>query len=442
MKNRERKQPYHPDWNFVLKNTARYSLMTVALITLAPFFGQISSQAGPYYDKLIQLNEVISQNPLGLYILNSIKQFAYILSSGIPQYHIEGPPTVPIAQLVHTLAVVGSPIEHVIENALTSKREKRKLEGVEPVRKKESPKHVLIGPSQVISDLAQQLFEDKPKKRKKPVVAISTKGIPARYGQEIDYYFEASDSNAILDTFPTKDSREFIEFAGIDRADEITVVCFNPDNAIFYGSQTNADIGPDFVSTLIRNIAIAHPGKLKGKKINVIFNETKIFAKTTEIEEELKALSNEYGFIFNPIKPEKQIIDKIKSEVNEIQVKTEAKKKLALVGQGNRDEDRLMLERFYRTLSEIDKNNIEVTFISNEQAMNGEFGDHDFYICYGDTDNGTSTLAENVSLKLQEKNISRKILALVERNKSLREYKEIPRVDTLSIYDLVVNGIK
>lgn len=423
-----------PEW-LNLKNGIRYGVMTAALLGLAPAFAQISSQSGSYYDKLVHLNEIIASNPLGSYVLNTLNQLSHIFSSAIPQFHPEDVPMVHIMEYFHILSIVGGPLEHMVENIFSSKREARKLIGVEPLRKKEKPQHVFIGPTDVVSDLVQQLYENKPKEKNKPIVAIHTQeGIPARYGQEINYHFKAINPLSLLDTFPTKDDRDYIEFAGIDRADEITIVCFNPDNAIFYGNQNRTDVSPDFVSSLIRNIPSE---KLKGKKINVILNETKLLAGTVPIEQELMTLAEKNEFTLNLIKPEELVITKIKSEIEDI--KKIGKKKIALVGQGEQDQDKLMLKKFTDAIKKISKD-ITVEFINNEQAMKGEFGVHDIYVCYGDTDLGTSSLAEAVTEKLSGISDS-KILSLVERNKALKEYKRIEGVSPISIYQMVIDKI-
>lgn len=425
-----------PEW-LNAKNIVRYGLMGIGLVTLAPAFKQISTQSGNYYSDLLHLNEVITANPAGNYVLNTINELTHIFSSAIPQYHPDDVPMIHIMEFFHTLAIIGGPLEHVLENIFTSKREARKLAGVEPLRKKEIPEHVFIGPSLIVSDLANKLFENRKKRKHNPIIGIHTdQSIPARFGQEIDYHFAVDDAQILLGTFPTKDDRLFTEVSGIDRAKEITIVCFNPDNAIFYGNQNEADIPPDFASSLIRSIR--PPEKLNGKKINVIFNDTKLLAGSTPIEKELIKLSQENHFTLNCIKPEELVITRIKSEIDDLKIT--GTKKVALVGQGEQDKDKLMLRKFTKTVQDINSD-IEVEFISNEQAMQGSFGDHDLYICYGDTDLGTSSLAEAVNEKLEGKTNKSKIFALVERNKSLQEYEQIKNVTPVSIYQLVVDKI-
>lgn len=425
-----------PEW-LNAKNIIRYGLMGIGLATLAPAFKQISTQSGNYYNDLVHLNEIVAANPVGNYVLNTINELTHIFSSAIPQYHPDDVPMVHIMEFFHTLAIIGGPLEHVLENIFTSKREARKLAGVEPLKRKEIPEHIFIGSSLIVSDLANKLFENRKKQKNSPIVSIHTdQSIPARFGQEIDYHFAVDGPQALLDTFPTQDDRLFTEVTGIDRAEEITIVCFNPDNAIFYGNQNEADVPPDFASSLIRSIK--PPEKLKGKKVNVIFNDTRLLAGSTPIEEELIKLAQENHFKFNPIKPEELVITKIKSEINDL--RTKKKKKIAIVGQGEQNQDKLMLQRFTKAVQDIG-HNVEVEFINNEQAMQGSFGDHDLYICYGDTDLGTSSLAEAVSEKLETKTNKSKILALVERNKSLQEYEQIKNVTPISIYQFVIDKI-
>lgn len=425
-----------PDWlKKNGKNLARYGIMGIALVTLEPALSQISSQSGPYYDALVHTNEVISSNPLSLYLVNTLNQLTHIFSEVVPQFHPEDVPTVHIMEFLHGLAIVGGPLEHLLENIFTSKREARKLLGLEPLRRKESPKHVFIGPSQIISDMAEELYKDEKKTKRQPVVAIHTdESIPARYGQEVEYHYRTSDPAEILDTFPTQDERSFIEVTGLDRADEITTVCFNPDNAIFYGNQSNVQVTPDFASSLIRNLP---KEKLKGKKINIVLNETKLFGQTTEIEEELENLSKKIGFKLNVIKPEQQVLVRIKSEANKI--KTTEKKRIALVGQGGKNEDKLMISTFIEAINSLDKN-YEVEFIDNERMEKGKVGDHDLYICYGDTDKGTSTLSALTREKLvKQGKIDSRVMALVERNNSLKEYAMIDGVKAHSIYQMVID---
>lgn len=137
------------------KEVVGYGLTAIAILTLAPALSQISSHSGPYYEFLVNLNSATDSLPGGHYVLETVNQLAHVFSSLIPQYDPKDVPMVHVAELLHTAAIVGSPIKTIIDRALSSKREARKLAGAEPVRQKETPSHVFFGPSPVVSDFTQ-----------------------------------------------------------------------------------------------------------------------------------------------------------------------------------------------------------------------------------------------------------------------------------------------
>lgn len=251
----------------------------------------------------------------------------------------------------------------------------------------------------------------------------------------------------------TRKQLSFIEAAGIDRADELTFICFNPDNALFYGIQSGLQIPPNFVSTMIRAIP---PDKIRSKKINVVLSGEEYFGQTTPIEEELKALSLELGFELRVVVPERLILNGIKERLQ-----TVAQEKLlnepiniVLAGEGKAEVDQLMLNRFYQALLSIriDGRKTNVSLISHDRVgdQTPEIKEKreilikkllqrsDLNICYGDTDIGTSTVAE---LLIRVLNAERKqTLALAEMIASSSDF-ERANIPYLLVYKLVLDEL-
>ena len=164
-------------------------------------------------------------------------------------------------------------------------RDIRKLNGVEPLRKKESPSKVYVGHSSIISDFAEK--ETRGKKKNRPVVGIHLGDVvPPVWGQEMDYHFTLHNPSELVGRFPPLTQKmSFVEATGLDRADEIIFICINPDRGIFYGEDSAPEIPIHFVSTLLERIP---KERLKGKKVKVIYNEESEIEGQSPVGDELK----------------------------------------------------------------------------------------------------------------------------------------------------------
>jgi hypothetical protein len=334
------------------------------------------------------------------------------------------------------LGFVAGFVERFARKLTTNQKEIRMLVGTEPINDNESPAHVFIGPSGISSDLAEKLYKDriKSKKDKKPVVVVHLDDfIPARFGQEVDYHFRPNGLEELLGTFPpSKEDKSYIETSGIDRADEITFVCFNPDNAIFYGAQSELQVTPNFISTILRKIP---KDKLKNKVINVIMNETLYIGQNISIEKELRELEKKFGFKLNIVSPQEGMIKKIEKKVNDDEIRN-----MVIVGQGEGEKDRLMLNRFLKATQGI-KEDLQVTLITNFETLDPEklfeiIKKAQLYLCYGDTDTGTSSLAE---LMAQMGVDRKKIVAIVERIGHKFDFESINIAEFWVIYEDILN---
>lgn len=340
-----------------------------------------------------------------------------------------------------------------VNKLLIDRRSERILLGIEPLQESEVPSHVYIGPAQIASDLARAEVESKKvtHDEKHPVVVVHVDDfVPPRLGQEIDRHFKAGNPEEILDIFPpSKEKTSFIEASGIDRAQELTFICINPENAIFYGYTADSQMPPVFVSSLIKKIVAEDSSKLKGKRINVIMPQVTEIAGTSRIEEELQALEKEYGFTLNFIESEKLSIDVLSLRLGEIEImrqKTDNKPfNLVLLGQGGEDKDLLMLDRFGKALSQVALNGkkIDVKVIKrdaeegqDDKTVRSQLDEADFIICYGDQDIGTTSL---VSLLEEHFHVDRsKIGAVIERISRLYEV-DLDSQNIFSIYQIILN---
>ena len=243
----------------------------------------------------------------------------------------------------------------------------------------------------------------------------------------------------------------FITASGIDRAKEITIACVNPDSAIFYGAKSKQDFPPSFVSTLIRAIP---EEQLWGKKINIILSSEEYFGATTPIEEELSSLRDQYGFELNIVKLETKVITVVTKLLEKIVPTTTSQEpiEIILAGEGKEDPDKEMLRRFSNVLNEIKigRRKVHVTLLDHSELGDVKEGIEKakkldelkqilaksvLNLCYGDTDTGTSTVAELLIKSGAQKDHT---LALVERINSAKDFA-VANIPWMLLYKFVIS---
>lgn len=433
------------------KQAGLIALGLLPFLTLPITIGQIESQRGAYYDLLRQGNMLIDSNLVGHYVLASIQSMTHMLSVGIFQSHPEDVALVHLAESLQTAYVGGTIISILTKlgyQRLTepSKREVRMLTGIEPLRKKEIPSHVFIGPAQIASDLAKKVVEKGTTYNKNhPIVVVHPDDVvPARYGQEVNYHIKG-DIIQLLDTFPpSKKEISFIEASGIDRALELTFICINPENAIFYGYDTRSLVQPADVSSVINKIP---QEKLEGKIINIIMPQAVEIGETSKIKEELKGLAERLKFKLNFIEPEELFIQRMEAKIKTIaEQKGDGKVvELTILGQGGEEKDRLMLERMGMALSALKLGRkIKVNIVKRQRQSNKEeeklrkvFKRSDYIICYGDIDTGTTSL---VRLLMEHFKVPKeKIGAVIEKISMFYDISELDKENIFCIYQMVTD---
>lgn len=365
------------------------------------------------------------------------------------------------------LTAVGALAEKGVRAAnklMNVKKEENMRDGIEPLSPKENPSHVFIGPSGLISDLTSVMEGNKTSGKKRPIVGIHLdQGVPPVWGQEMKYHFRLFDPEELTRRFPPSTKKmTYIEATGLDRAEEITFACINPDNALFYGSEAQSGIPPTFVSTLIRSMS---PEKLKDKKINVIYNEETELGGTSSIAKELEGLAKELGFTLNLITPEELFMDKLKEDLIKI---SESKKydqliEITLVGQGKTENDQKMLFNFKAAIEKIKDEKIQNkiivsllqkrrldnftldengTKISKEEMrieVNKVLNKSDYVLVYGDVDHGTST---DTRLLIGDYNVPKiKVHSIAEKLGNLSDFKDVED-NVFVIYQIILDKMK
>jgi len=340
-------------------------------------------------------------------------------------------------------------------------------EGIEPVRPKEKPSHVLIGPSEIISDIAISL--GTPKQKKKPVVGVHLDSeIPSALGQEMEYHLRANNIAEITGRHAPTTGRPllFIEAAGLDRADEITFACTNPDNALFYGMRSGTQIDPYTITTVLNKIVEKDPNALRGKKVNAIINNTPELGGAVRIRKDFEEMAYKLGIDYKVVIPEDIVMKWIKNKVAET---AKTKKSgdpinIVLVGQGGTDDDEYMLQEFNKALSAMDdiegvsKDRIQISLVKRssinnlnidrekvteedqQSSLQEVLGEGDLILTYGDKDTGTSSL---VNMMLGVGIDKAKIHAFIERPGQVFDVlndRALGKDNVHCIYDMVMNA--
>lgn len=415
--------------------------------------------------------------PLGRETLEGLQYFMHVMSSVI----VTGDAPSITGKLVEfgsTIATLGGIASQLAKFASASvkdlwdstfNRTQRMLNGIEPLLERESPSHILIGDSTIISDIARKITPNKNKR--KPVVGIHPdSGTPPVWGSNIHYHFHAQ-PHELTDTFTQSESTmSYIQAVGLDRADEITFACIDPDNALFYGSEAKLSIRPSFVTTILNKITERNKDALKGKKINVIMNESPQLGGARTLQDDLEAVGRHSGFELKIISPETLALGVIKKKIADVIRKRNGQSdvpiNITLVSEGNEDKDKRMLQRFKAAIAGIDmltsNTTINVSLVENreldgviidglsvtreqqDRKLLKKFGESDIIFTYGDHDDGTSSLVNNI---LNSGIAKEKIHAFVERPNAISDVGRYLDVGTSPnevnnvhcIYDMVMS---
>jgi hypothetical protein len=348
------------------------------------------------------------------------------------------------------IAIIAGTVNKSISRVLSDAKRERKRLGIEPIAAEEKISHVIIGASEIISDFAQVISRSPEEK----VVGIHVgDAVPYAYGQEIDHHINVSGLSEIVGRFtPAEKEISTIEASGLNRAKSITIVCVNPSNAIFYKG-LGSEVSPDFPSSLLKRLG---PAKLKDKRIDIVLPEVRYLGQTTLIEKELSDIVSPVTFALRIIKPEKLVLNKIGSVLKDAQ--TEDGLRVVLIGEGRESQDQEMLNSFKEALDDLSYKGKKATTIlvtqnqvsgadqlststKSEEGLRALFASGDVFICYGDTDFGTSTI---VRLLLTHQVAPKKILAIVERTDMEFDYVElgIPQENVIFIYREILNCLK
>jgi len=348
------------------------------------------------------------------------------------------------------IAIIAGTVNKSISRVLSDARRERKRMGVEPVDPDEKVSDVIIGASEIISDFAQVITRTPDEK----IVGVHVgDAVPYAYGQEIDHHINVSGLSEIVGRFtPAVKEISTIKASGLDRARSVSIICVNPSNAIFYKG-LGSEVSADFPSTLLKRLG---PTALKGKKISIVLPEVKYLGQTTPIEKELSNIVSPVEFELRIIKPEELVLNKIRHVLEKAQ--TDDGLKVVLIGEGGEAKDEEMLNSFKGALDSLkyEGKKASTVLVTQNQARSADgasfvdrseaslralFSASDIFICYGDTDFGTSTI---VRLLLTHSVQPEKILAIVERTDMEFDYVElgIPKENVVFIYKEILSSLK
>ena len=409
--------------------------------------------------------------PLGRETLEGLRYLMHVMSSGIVTG--DAPSTtgklLEFSSTIATLGGIGAQLGKFASASIkdlwdsTFNRSQRMLFGTEPLLDKEAPSHVIIGDSTIISDISKNIVLNKHKNR--PIVGIHPDGgTPPAWGSNIHYHFHTQ-PHELTDTFTQSNSSiSYIHAVGLDRTDEITVACIDPDNSLFYGNDAKPSIRPSFVSTLLNKITEKDINALKGKKVNVIMNETPQLGGVKTLQHDLEVVGQLGSFEPKVISPETLAIDLIKNKVIEVLDKRSGQSKdpirIALVGEGNEEKDKKMLQRFKSAIAGISISSNDVVFdislvedreldgmvidgqtVTREQQdekLQSKLNISDLVFVYGDHDDGTSSLVNNA---LHSGALKEKIHAFIERPSSISDVgRYLDESNVHCIYNMVMDA--
>lgn len=365
----QQEEPQLPIWEKGAESLQRFIKFIgipgfLALTALA--FGpelhkQISEQSGQMYEFLNSANESFVSSPIGKYFMDVIAHLSLNLQPDLVNEN--EPQLVQFTQFLDFLMiasgatyVAGKVLLPGYLDKIIHPRRERVLEGKEPLKSDESPNQVIIGPTELISDLADMQNPDG-----KLVVGIHN-GIepPASLGKTIDYHFPIDFKNLI--------SAKLFKESGIDRTKELTFLCINPENGLFYGQDANPALSPEMIPHFLRALPRE---KLKDIKINILLSYGfNYLGQTTDLIEEFKHLKEELGVEIHWRYLEDVVMDELKIVVGKIKAtksnlpEDEQQINIILAGEGNQTKDREMLEKFKKAIEGLDEK-VSVSIMSN-----------------------------------------------------------------------------
>jgi len=324
-----------------------------------------------------------------------------------------------------------------IENLPHIKRQAM-LEGRRPLDEKENPDRIIIGSTTLVSD-----FANRRETADHLVIGIhSGSHIPAAFGETLDYHFPVRDFNSLKD-------EKTIKMTGLDRSKQLTFLCINSDNGLFYGRDAKPDLSPVSISSILRSIP---QESLQGVAIDVVLPAGfHALAATTEVADELPLLAEELGININIHYPEQKVLSAFQSLVEKIKTQKTSpddKVTILLAGEGGSEADKKMLVRFSQALRELD-DSVELSLVDNDtiegiettdpderkQLLEKILQESDLNIIYGDSDDGTTQVAE-LLIKVRKAERDQTV-CILETQSAVAEAQQAGLI-ALSLYDLLL----
>lgn len=420
---------------------------TVLALTLGPGLeNQIAVHSGPAYELIDKVNTAASASGFGKEVLNV---FAHAARMANPD--IVGRDEIPLVQLAQMFdwgfTVLGSgytAAKLAIPRAwekLTHSRELAILAGTQPLRKNEVPDRVILGPRRLVSDFSRQK-----EKQENLVVAVhdDIQGVPGALGSSLDYHFPMSD-------FSDLKSARVLQETGMNRAKRLTFLCTNPDNGIFYGDDSHPSLSPNSISSVLRSLT---PDQLNELEVDVLLSKGFDFlGKTTALVEEFVSLNQELGVNIHWRYLEDVVMDEFRGVIEKIKSgKKDGTVNILLAGEGKSMKDKNMLQRFSKALTDLD-DKITVTVVDNDsigdldldttddikiERLNELLKQSDLNIVYGDSDDGTTEVAE---LLIRARGAERSQTVSVLESLSAVEEAKRANLLTLSLYEKAIDSI-
>jgi|GEM_PF-3659666 len=442
----------------ICSKVIKHPVTWLGLTTFAfnPIFQhELISGKGILLESIVKLNQVIASLPGGNEVLKSIQSFAMgpFPFNTISLIRPENPPlvnlTLAIGSAIQVSFVIAVPASIGIEKWRSSVRKERKIKGIEPIKKDEIPRSVMIGPSEFLSAIAIKSCP-KNKKRKNPGVLIHADVVrPKSYDLgKTDYHFDIHDN-------PTKitDCR-FMKESGIDRTENLILAAFDPDHALFYGRQASSKITLSALSTLVALLSRKPREELKNKNILVIAPKDTTFLTHTTAQHELFPVFRRKGIKIETLTPEDIILEHIKGDFDQIKNTKGVDEKVHVCLVGGADIQ--MIKKFKFALESLD-NRLTVDVICDkvlgeleENSLNGMGDDErkrrveellkcsDINYVYGDTDQQTTDLA---NLIIERRGAERnQTVCLLEREEAIAD-AQAWRLFNICIYKEIATAI-
>lgn len=301
----------------IRRNITGLGLWSLAMGNL---FYHIHNPASPIHQGLVTADTFIQNTPGLRELQRGIDFIPYVFSQALAGYDSNLAPMIrdlDFLLVVTSLYLGGKFAQKEYEDYITKTKGLglRRFKGQETLGDKK-PSHIIISQtSNAVSDLVEEGKKTGRvvNSKERPTVGVTFEsGVPSVLGQGLDYYFSL---NGLPQLFSQKilfGRNKFREITNIDLADEITIICFNPDNGLFANTDKGLILKPRLVGKFLKGLS---KEALAGKKINIIMPDEKLFKNRTVIESDLKYLSKELGFELTIIKPEDVFMKRLEAKL-------------------------------------------------------------------------------------------------------------------------------